>query len=83
MTEDAAIHIILTLQGLYTSTHSNRSQLGANRLTPRHRSTVTKLAATATVLLSRVWAHPPARGRLGTVKPPYAWTPHDPASRET
>ncbi|RLM69696.1 actin-like protein ARP8 [Panicum miliaceum] len=53
MTEYAAIRIVFTLQGLYTCTNLTRSQPGANRLTPRHRST--KLAATAPILPFRVW----------------------------
>jgi hypothetical protein len=32
MTEDAAIRIVFTLQGLYTWTHSNRSQPGISQL---------------------------------------------------
>jgi hypothetical protein len=32
MTEDAAIRIVFTLQGLYTWTHSNRSQPGIRQL---------------------------------------------------
>ncbi|RLN30132.1 hypothetical protein C2845_PM05G00670 [Panicum miliaceum] len=53
MTEYAAIRIVFILQGLYTCTHSTRSQPGANRPTPRHRSM--KLATTAPILPSRVW----------------------------
>jgi ubiquitin C-terminal hydrolase len=32
MTKDAAIHIVFTLQGLHTWTHSNRSQPEINQL---------------------------------------------------
>ena len=42
MTEYAAIHIVFTLQGLYTCTHSNRCQPEASQLTSRHRSTENK-----------------------------------------
>jgi hypothetical protein len=35
------------------------------RLNPRHRSTVTKLAATDTIQLSQSEVRPPARGHMG------------------
>ena len=70
MTEYAAIRIVFTLQGLYTYTHSPRNQLGATRLTPRHRSIENETNRYGTILFPRVWVRPPARGRPGVVKPP-------------
>ena len=57
MTEYAAIHIVFTLQGLYTCTHSPRT-----RPSPRHQST--KLMATAPSY-SRSGVRPPVVGRPG------------------
>jgi hypothetical protein len=69
MTEYAAIHIVFTLQGLYTYTHSPRGQPRISRLTPSHQSTVTKLVATDTIVLSRIW-DASSRERSGeTMKP--------------
>ena len=62
MTEYAAIHIVFTLQGLCTCTHSPRIRPGVTRPSPRLQPM--KLTATAPSC-SRSGARPPAEGRPG------------------
>ena len=67
MTEYAAIHIVFTLQGLRTCTHSPHRRRFVDRLTPRHRSTENETNSYGTILSPQVGMHPLARGRPGVV----------------
>jgi hypothetical protein len=54
MTKDAAIRIIFTLQGLYTSSHSNRHQSEISRLIDKTSVYRNRTRSQGTIRLSRV-----------------------------